>query len=264
MAFLSFMSGMNPQDEINRELYRRADLVAQYAKVELHPAEAVLLVRYRDHVQNCRVLDLGCGAGRLAMYLRPLSNRYVGVDISEHMIAYCREHLDGLSFFRADLRQLPFATGAFDSVFAMFNLIDVVGHEDRLSTLAQLRRILRPGGLLFFSSHNRNWTGAGAIPKLQFQLNPVNQLRELLIYCRCRANHRRIKANQQATPEYAILNDDGHEFALLHYYISRAAQARQLCDAGFELLECLNEDGQVLRPEDDDSAFSTIHYIARS
>src|SRR5262245_22497804 len=180
MAFTHFMPFVKAQDAVNHELYRRADLVAQYAKVELHPAEAVVLVRYRDHIQGCRVLDLGCGAGRLAMYLRPLANQYVGIDISEHMIAYCRQRLSGLAFFRADMRQLPFAAGAFDSVFALFNLMDAVAHEDRLSLLAQARRVLKPGGLLIFSSHNRNWKNAGAGPRIPFQLNPVAQLRSLL------------------------------------------------------------------------------------
>jgi SAM-dependent methyltransferase len=251
------------QEEINGDLYRRAELVNEYVKVELHPPEAVALVRYHEDIQDRRVLDLGCGAGRLANYLRPLTPHYVGVDRSEHMLAYCQSHFPTLDFQQADMRQLPFGDGAFDAVFAVFNLFDAVSHEERLHVLAEVRRVLRPGGLLVFSAHNRNWKNAGTGPRLQFRRSPLSQLRSLVEFWRSRANHRRILPMQRNEPDYALMNDEGHEFAVLHYYIARDAQARQLADAQFHLLECLDESGQTLHDGDDDSACTSIHYIAR-
>jgi SAM-dependent methyltransferase len=61
-------------------LYRRADLVRVYSLLTLHPPEATILVRYREDVVGRRVLDRGCGAGRLATYLRPLAGHSIGVD----------------------------------------------------------------------------------------------------------------------------------------------------------------------------------------
>jgi len=263
MAVAPVLPSSSAQEAINCELYRRADLVGEYVKVELHPPEAVALVRYRDDIQGRRVLDLGCGAGRLATYLRPLTNQYVGADISEHMLAYCRGHFPELKFQQADMRQLPFADGAFDCVFAVFNLFDAVSHEDRLRVLADVRRVLTPGGLLVFSAHNRNWKHAGSGPKLEFKLNPLSQLRCFADYFRSRSNHKRILREQRNETDYALMNDEGHNFAVLHYYIARDAQARQLNAAGFQLLECLDEKGETLHSGMDDSAFSSIHYIAR-
>jgi len=252
------------QDEINLKLYRRSDLVKGYATVRLHPPEAVVMVRYRDDIHRRRVLDLGCGAGRLAFYLRPLTDQYVGVDFSPHMVEYCQRNFSGLSFVQGDMRDLGrFDAGSFDTVFAISNLFDAVSHEDRLQVLGEIRRVLAAGGLLVFSAHNRNCTLGTAAPRLEFNLNPFYQVRGVVAYLRNVANHRRIKPKQRFEPDYALLNDGAHNYSVLHYYILRNVQAKQLAGAGFELIECLDESGQTLRPGDDDSACSSIYYVAR-
>jgi SAM-dependent methyltransferase len=252
------------QDEINRQVYNRADVVRLYATVQIDPPEAVALVRYREDVQGRRVLDMGCGAGRLAAYLAPLTDHYVGLDLSEHMVAYCRQHFDKQTFVQGDMCRLPFEAGAFEAVFAVCNLIDAVSAEDRLVVLAEVRRVLVPGGLLLFSSHNRHWVGAGAPPRLERRRNPLTQLHCLWEYWQGVANHRRLRPSQRLETDHALLTDVGHNYACLHYYITRDAQARQLAAAGFRLLECLDERGRTLHAGDDDSAWSSIHYVARS
>jgi SAM-dependent methyltransferase len=252
------------QDEINLKLYRRSDLVKDYATVNLHPPEAIVLVRYRDDIHRRRVLDLGCGAGRLAFYLRPLTDQYVGMDFSPHMVEYCQRNFPGLSFFQGDMRDLTrFDAGSFDTVFAINNLFDAVCHEDRLRVLDEVRRVLAAGGLLVFSAHNRNCPLGTAAPQLEFKLNPLSQLRGVVAYLRSVANHRRIKPKQRFEPDYALLNDCAHNYSVLHYYILRNVQAKQLAGAGFESIECLDESGLALRPGDDDSACSSIYYVAR-
>lgn len=252
------------QDEINLKLYRRSDLVKGYATANLHPPEAITLVRYRDDICGRRVLDLGCGAGRLAYYLRPLTGQYVGMDFSPHMVEYCQRTFPGLPFFQGDMRDLTrFDTGSVDTVFAINNLFDAVSHEDRLRVLGEVRRVLAAGGLLFFSAHNRNCSLGTAAPRLEFKLNPLSQLRGVVTYLRSVANHRRIKPRQRFEPDYALLNDRGHYYSVLHYYIRRDVQVRQLAGAGFESIECFDEAGQALRPGDDDSASSSIYYVAR-
>ncbi len=262
MMPISFLS--HDCDEVNGLLYRSAALVPLYATIQLHPPEAIALVHYREEIQGCRVLDMGCGAGRLTTYLRLLTDDYSGLDISPHMIAYCRQRFPELSFFQGDIRQLPFADGCFATVFAVFNLFDIVAHDDRLKVLAEVHRVLKPGGLLIFSAHNRNWATATQGPQLDFRLNPLAQLRCVRQYLREMANHRRIKPRQHVEKDYALWNDAGHDYAVLHYYIDRDTQSRQLAGAGFRLLECLDELGRTLGPQDDDSAYSSLHYVARS
>jgi SAM-dependent methyltransferase len=91
-------------------------------------------------------LDLGCGAGlnldHLAKYARP-----VGTDFSEEALRFCRER-GHLRLCKADAAELPFRDGQFDIITAL----DVVEHlDDDLAALVELRRTLRPGGLLVVS-----------------------------------------------------------------------------------------------------------------
>lgn len=252
------------QQQINGALYERADLVSQYKNAYLNLPEAAALIRYRDDYAGRAVLDLGCGAGRLAAYLTPHTDRYVGFDISPHMLEECRRHFPNLPFVQGDMRDLSaFDDGEFSTVFAIFNLFDAVGHADRLRVLAEVRRILNPCGLLIFSAHNRNYAQAAEGPRLQVSRNPITQVRWFVDYVHAHANHRRIRRHQRFESDYALLNDSGHNYSVLHYYIGRDAQARQLEQAGFQLLECLDESGRTLAPQDDDRTSSSIHYVAR-
>lgn len=252
------------QEAINGRLYRNTNLVQTYVVTKLHPTESTALVRYRDHIESCRVLDLGCGAGRLASYLRPLTSHYVGLDVSEYMVGHCRRNFPELEFVQGDMRSLTqFDDGSFDSVFAVANLFDAVSHPERLEVFAEVRRVLAPGGVLIFTAHNRNYSQAGTGPRLQFHRNPLTQLRVLVDYFQASRNHRRIKPLHRFEPDYALLNDSGNNYFTLHYYVTREVQARQIEQAGFEFLECLGWSGHTLREGDPDENCPSILYVAR-
>ena len=59
-----------------------------------------------------------------------------------------------------------------------------------------------------------------------------------------------------------MLNDEGHHYACLHYYTSRATVAQQLAAANFRLLEVLAVNGQTLDELADDSGSPSLLYIA--
>lgn len=97
-----------------------------------------------------QVIELGCGTGTTALRLAPRVARLVATDVSGEMIAIAREkaiaqHCDNIEFEVAEAGQPPGADGAFDAVLA-FNLLHLV--VDRSAVLAQVRRLLKPGGLL--------------------------------------------------------------------------------------------------------------------
>ena len=246
-------------------LYRRKNLVATYSAAKLLPPESSAFIRYRDDFVNRRVLDLGCGAGRLAIYLRPVVARYEGFDISPSMVEHCRRDFPGDHFVEGDVRDLSaFGNASFDSILAVSNLFDAVLHSERLQVLAEVRRILVPNGLLFFSAHNRNFVDAGQGPRLERHRNPVTQLRVLIDYWNASAHHRRLKPQQRWEDDFALLNDSGNNYASFHYYISRNAQLHQLTAAGFQPLECFDTRGRTLSATSDDADFPSLHYVARS
>jgi SAM-dependent methyltransferase len=252
-------------DRSNRRVYASPGLVAQYAaKRMLYPSEAAVLERYRDDVANQHVLELGCGAGRLATHLRPLTARYVGIDISPHMVEYCHGLLPDLTFAVADITNLAaFADGAFSTVFAIANLLDVVGHDDRLGVLRAVHRVLAPGGLFVFSSHNLRWSHMGEPPRLELSVRPLVLARRIVEHALARFRRARRRHLEQHTRDFAVVTDSGHEYTVLHYYIARATQRHQLADRGFTLLETIDPDGRSLADTDDDRGWSSLLYVAR-
>jgi SAM-dependent methyltransferase len=248
-------------DVINRRLYARNLLPRYLTHNDVTPAERVVLERYRSDCADAHVLELGCGAGRLAAPLVALTSHYEGVDISPHMIAHCRARFPTARFAVADMRQLDLAPTSVATVFAIANLIDAVDHADRLRVLAAIYDALAPGGLFVFSTHNRHWREAGAGPRLE--LGGGHVIRQLRDFAVSWWNRERILPFERATSEYALLNDSGHSYSVLHYYIDRAAQARQLDVAGFRLLETIDEHGATLRDGDDARDSSSLMYVAR-
>jgi SAM-dependent methyltransferase len=101
-------------------------------------------------VAGRRILDAGCGSGPLSAALRDRGALVTGIDASAGMLALARRRLgDDVALHVVDLSdRLPFDDGAFDDVVASLVLHYL---EDWGPTLAELRRVLRPGGRLIAS-----------------------------------------------------------------------------------------------------------------
>ncbi|MGW5315957.1 class I SAM-dependent methyltransferase [Nocardia thailandica] len=93
------------------------------------------------------VLDIGTGPGRLLAELaaRRPELRLHGADLSPHMIDLARRRVDGAELVVADVAELPFPDGAFDTVVSSLSM-----HEwpDLPAAARELRRVLRPQGRL--------------------------------------------------------------------------------------------------------------------
>ncbi|MEU9376043.1 class I SAM-dependent methyltransferase [Streptomyces sp. NPDC048255] len=101
-------------------------------------------------VAGRRILDAGCGSGALSAALRDRGAVVTGIDASAGMLALAKRRLgDEATLHLVDLSDpLPFADGAFDDVVASLVLHYL---EDWGPVLAELRRVLRPGGRLIAS-----------------------------------------------------------------------------------------------------------------
>jgi demethylmenaquinone methyltransferase/2-methoxy-6-polyprenyl-1,4-benzoquinol methylase len=90
-----------------------------------------------------RVLDACCGTGDLAIAAARAGGRVTGVDFSERMLERARRKAPELEWFQGDALALPFDDGSFDSATVGFGVRNL---EDLEQGLAELRRVLRPGG----------------------------------------------------------------------------------------------------------------------
>jgi SAM-dependent methyltransferase len=88
-----------------------------------------------------RILDLGCGDGQLTQRIAATGADVAGADASPQMVAAARSR--GVSADEADAESLPYASGTFDAVFSNAALHWV---RDQDAMLAQVRRVLKPGG----------------------------------------------------------------------------------------------------------------------
>ena len=99
-----------------------------------------------------RLLDVGCGNGAAAIHLtRAFVLDVVGVDVDPDQIAAAQAAaagLDGARFLAANAAQLPFADGEFDLVYTNKTTHHI---PDWPQALAQMARVLKPGGHLVYS-----------------------------------------------------------------------------------------------------------------
>jgi SAM-dependent methyltransferase len=135
--------------------YNAPAVAAYYAALDyLTPCERLL---FDEHLKpGMAILDLGVGGGRTTAYLSSIAARYVGVDYASEMIAACRKKFPHLEFEVGDAADLTrFSSSSFDAVVMAFNGMDyVIPDEMRFRALREIRRLLKPEGILIFSSHN--------------------------------------------------------------------------------------------------------------
>ena len=95
-----------------------------------------------------RVLDAGCGTGRVAIRLAELGHDVVGVDLDEGMLDRARRDAPDLSWFVADLADLDVPGPPFDLVLTAGNVIPLVAAGAEARVVVALARHVAPGGLL--------------------------------------------------------------------------------------------------------------------
>jgi len=104
-----------------------------------------------------RLLNLGCGHGADFLPFRQHFDLY-GVDFSSEMLRFARKYSRKFNFSvslaLADISRLPYADGSFDRAISVATYHHLKG-EGRQAGLAELRRVLKPGGEAFITVWNR-------------------------------------------------------------------------------------------------------------
>ena len=155
-----------PRARVNNEIYAAlGDLwySSEDSPVALLRAESRLLnpwvvaeMTTKLGERRCQILDVGCGAGFLSNHLGALGHDVTGLDLSDDALAVAARHdlRHTVRYQRGDALNLPFADASFDVVCAM----DFLEHlESPEQAIAEAARVLRPSGLFFFHTFNRNF-----------------------------------------------------------------------------------------------------------
>jgi len=261
-------------DPINRRAWSDPSTVKSFRHLEgwTDPGERAALECVRGEAAGQPILDLGVGAGRTVALLLPVSKDYVGLDYTPELARACRKKHPGVRILDGDARDLSrFADGSFKLVVFSFNGIDAVNPEDRMTILREVRRVLRPGGIFLFSSHNRSGPGHGE--KLSFGIhrtrNPVKLAHRAIVALRHAARTVRNYGTYSKLgfdgDGYSIRNASAHNHGILIYYVSLENQLRQLSGVGFrpDPIVFASSDGRRVLPADDTSDAWWFHFVVR-
>lgn len=142
---------------MNRAHYARE--TDYYSVADLRDTELALAESLPDSV---RVLDVGCGAGRVVNRLRDRDISACGIDINNVSVAAARDIHPSLPAVVsvADMCSLPFADSTFDEVWCLrysFNALPT--HIERLAAMSEMARVCRKSGRVVIESFNLWYPG---------------------------------------------------------------------------------------------------------
>ncbi|MES2737142.1 MAG: class I SAM-dependent methyltransferase [Verrucomicrobiota bacterium] len=254
-------------DTLNHGCYLGKEVAERWARKQYVMAEEkAFLGDFGRDIQGAKILDIGIGGGRSTRFLLPLASEYVGIDYSPDMVDAAAASFPGTRIEVGDARNLSaFQDGEFDFVMFSFNGIDCLAHEGRMQTLNEVFRVLKPGGLLGFSSHNRQQPVAKpySLKYLYRSKHPVRMWRFFLLYLEGIRAWKKSAGSAMACEEYELRHDSGNTFTAPHYYISKPSLVAQVEPLGFDLLAIYDTAGKKVTAEERDETSSWFHYAFR-
>lgn len=148
--------------DADHDIWWNPDELFFMLKTSVNPArvgyfERILQARTSD-LSTSTLLDVGCGGGILAEAFADMGLRVTGIDPSASSVETARRHAyqtgAAITYEVGSGERLPFADASFDYV----SCCDVLEHvQDVDAVLAEISRVLKPGGLFFYDTVNRTW-----------------------------------------------------------------------------------------------------------
>ncbi|WP_309092364.1 class I SAM-dependent methyltransferase [Phenylobacterium sp.] len=126
-------------------------------------AEVLRLARAHGAGGPLEVLDLGCGCGRVARWLAPEvidgGGRFVGSDLNPKLVAWCQANLPGEYRVNGLKPPLAEAEASLNLVYA-YSVLTHLREPVAMAWLAEIARVLRPGGLALLTFHDEDYAEA--------------------------------------------------------------------------------------------------------
>ena len=101
-----------------------------------------------------KILDLGCGNGRLYQLFEKNQVNYTGVDQSEKLIQIAKGSVPQGNFFISDMCEVPFEDNEFDIVYAIASFHHLPNKDARIKCLKEIKRVLKNDGMFIMTNWN--------------------------------------------------------------------------------------------------------------
>ncbi|MFM0739773.1 class I SAM-dependent methyltransferase [Paraburkholderia xenovorans] len=231
-------------DRINRIAWNSPDATREFTleKTFSDAGEQAAFDWLRPRCAGLPLLDIGVGTGRTIPLMTAMSNDYTGVDYTQKLLDMAKARYPELDLRHMDARDMSdLPSDHYGLVDFSWNGIDSVDYADRVKILDEMYRVLRPGGYVLFSSHNRDGPGYREniwqlLP--HFTCNPLKlgwrTLRSIRAFQLGTLNYlRHVKLNHDYGG-YAVKTAAAHNFGIVIVYTTLCEQRRQLAESGFQ------------------------------
>lgn len=261
-------------DHVNQRAWNSRDAKREFTSSAgwSDPGERAAIEWVAERCRDQPILDVGVGAGRTVPMLKALSNDYTAVDYTQKLVDLCHERYPTLDVRWMDARDMSaLPSNHYALVQFSWNGIDCVDHDDRLRILAEMKRVTRPGGVILYSSHNREGPGYREPFKRIlpiFTLNPlklgVRTLRSLRRLPEASYNYLKHARLTRDFEGYSVATAAAHNFGIVIIYTTLAHERQQLAELGMELEAVFGSTDMQRIPVDAPSTDAWwLHFVAR-
>ena len=246
-------------------LYDTETVSREYASRDyLEPAERTVLEILKPEISGMDMLDMGVGGGRTTKYFAPLVKNYTGADYATAMIDVCLEKYgNDYFFFGCDARSMKEVPDSiYDFILFSYNGIDSFQQRDRIASLREIHRVLRPDGYFCFSTHNLDWEGLTDLFRLKKKTRinwqegsgvSIRRIRDRMrsawkLFILSLLNGSLHMSNhilKLRRKKRGHIYDDSLDGRAKVYYISRDEQLRQLKETGFKNISTISRSGLI-------------------
>lgn len=268
------MNLSNELDHVNQHAWNSRDARREFTTSRgwSDPGEQAAVDWCAPYCSRQPLLDVGVGAGRTVPMMTALSSDYTAVDYTPKLVELCRArypHIDVRMMDARDMSALP--SDHYALVQFSWNGIDCVDHDGRISILREMKRVARPGGLILFSSHNREGPGfreplSRLLPAFSF--NPlrfgVRTLRSLKRLPPGAINYLRHAHLARDFDGYSLATAAAHNFGIVIVYTTIQHERQTLAALGLELEVMYGSTDSRPIPADAQSSDAWwLHFVAR-
>ncbi len=193
------------------------------------------LHRYAIAMEKCRgksVLDIASGEGYGSSLLATTALKVTGVDIDAETVRAANEKYtiknNKLEFLQGSADHIPFATGIFDIVVS-FETIE--HHDKHQEMMAEIKRVLKPGGLLIISSPDKLFYSDKPGTKNPFHIKELykDEFRSLLV-----SHFRDVKLYRQKAFFSSVITPDERNEATRNVQFYHGSYSAIVADSGIE------------------------------